>query len=99
MLFIVVSALTLCTIMHLVARHEADYGLPKTVLISAIVTVGGMLIELAIGPFVVPLMIAFTLWALHHFCYLTWRTSGIVTAIYSLSMIGLQLCYMAFTHK
>lgn len=88
---IAISTLLLCVIMFLVARHEADYSLPKVLMISAGISISSLLLTLALGLLAIPLIIGLTIWALHEFCYLRWSRAAIVTGIYIVCQIGLSM--------
>jgi hypothetical protein len=88
---IAISALLLCVIMFVVARHEADYSLPKVLMVSAGISIVSLLLSMAIGLLAVPVIIGLTMWALHEFCFLRWSRAAIVTGIYIACQIGISL--------
>ena len=95
MLGIILSAVILCVIMYVVARHEAEYSLPVVLMVCAGLAVCNLFLSLLPVLIALPLMIGLMMWALHQFCYLRWKTSGIVTAIYISCQIVLGLALAA----
>ena len=98
MLGILISAASLCIIMYLVARHEADYSLPKVILIAAGLAIINFILSVAIGQLIsLPIMLGLTVWALHQFCYLRWSMAAVVTGIYIVVQIALGMLFAGLT--
>ena len=88
MIGIITSAGLLCLIMYIVARHEADYSLPKVILISVGLAACNLVLSLTIGALLaLPILVGLTVWALHQFCYLRWGMASIITGIYIVCQI------------
>lgn len=83
-----ISAFFLCVILFLVARHEADYSLPKVIIISLGLTLVNMVFSIAAGLWVFPVVLFTTAWCVQKFCYLEWGKASIVSALYVLCMLG-----------
>ena len=75
------GALLVC-IMYALARHEADYSFPKVLLLMVILTAGGGLLAVPLGPLVIPVIFGGMIWALHQFFYLRWSKAALITVIY-----------------
>ena len=83
---IAAKALVLCLILFLVARHEADYSFLKVAMITAAIGLGTMLIDVLcrphIGWFALLPVIAFVMFILMKFCWISLTKAAIVTVIF-----------------
>jgi hypothetical protein len=92
MLQIIISALILCTVIFLIARHEAEISLPVILMITVGVSVVGAVLGVILSPLVgLVVSLGLLTWALYRFCYLPWPKAGIVTVIYLITNIGLSV--------
>jgi hypothetical protein len=89
---IIISALILCTVIFLIARHEAEISLPVILMITVGVSFVGALLGVILSPLVgLVVSLGLLTWALYRFCYLPWPKAGIVTVIYLITNIGLSV--------
>ena len=79
---IFISAGILALIMHIVAKHEADYSFVRVVLVAFGLFVANTVAGAILGNFAILVMFFATAWALQQFCYLRWGMAFVVTAIY-----------------
>ena len=88
-----ISAILLCMIMYLVARHEAEYSFPIVMMVAVGLNIALMFLQFAPPLVALVSMLSLTVWALHQFCYLRWSMAGIVTAIYMVCqlLVGMAL--------
>lgn len=92
MLEIIISAVILCAVIYLIARHEAEISLPIILIITVGVSMAGAVLSLLLGPWIgLLLTLALLSWALYRFCYLPWPKAVIVTVVYLITNIGLSL--------
>ena len=89
---IFVQAFILCTILYVVARHEADYSFSKVAMVSAGITLGSTVIEALVtkylGPFTILPVLAFVAFMIMTFCWTSLRKSILVVVIYSLAHVA-----------
>ena len=79
----IINAAILSIIMYAVAKHEADYEFSKIAIISIFVSICNFVVSLLISPIAGLLVtVIVTLLALRLFCYIGWKTSGIITGIF-----------------
>ena len=84
--FIVVQALTICVLLYLFARHEADYSFSSVVLVTIGIILGNFFIGLGffkyIGPFAIIPIFFFTTFMLVKFSWVSWPKGMLITLLY-----------------
>lgn len=83
---IIAKALVLCLILYLVARHEADYSFHKVAMVTAAIGLGTLLIDVLcrphIGWFALLPVVAFVMFMLMKFCWISFLKAALVTVIF-----------------
>ena len=96
MLGALLNAAILSMIMHAVAKHEADYEFNKIAIISIFVSICNFVVSLLINPIAGLLATTIvTLLALRLFCYIGWKTSGIITGIFVVVQLIIGMAFGA----
>jgi hypothetical protein len=109
---IALKALTLCGILFLVARHEADFEWSKVVLVTCGITLGNVFLELFLVPALAEYMpylvatavtflvaIAFMTFMLTHFCWVRLWKGVLVTILFMGFNMGLSWIGVIVTAK
>ena len=81
--------------LYLVARHEAELSLPKCLMIAVGVNVVTGLLGLVIGIYALAAGFTLAMWAIHQFLYVGWGKSAIVSAVYFISIVIVQVAWKA----
>ena len=89
---LLITSALLSTIMYLVAKHEADYSLPKVIIMTVGISICSLLATALAGPWVALIItLGVTVWALHQFCYLRWKMAWLITGIFIITQVIFNL--------
>jgi len=92
MIGILISALILMAALRVVARHDADFGFWKVLVIALTVSASTFVGALSgYLPFLIPVILSGLGWALCHFCYVSILQSVIVCSIWLAAQVGIGI--------
>ncbi len=98
LLALALNAGLLCLLIFAVARNEGDYSFPRVLLISLGMAMVGTVAGAFGGPWLAQLAVSGgTVWALRQFCYLSWKKSALVTALYLAARFALGFALSALS--
>lgn len=97
---IFIKAFVLCALLYLVARHEADFQFAKVAIVTAGITLGSFFIEVLlvdrIGLWTVFPIIAFILFMIVKFCWVSFWKGLVVTVLFMTFNIALAAAVQTF---
>ena len=99
MIGFVINALALAGLLHIFAKHEADYELGKIALVVGGLTILQIIMNFTLGILGLPVIFGATAWAVHQFCYVEWPKSFIVAALYIVVQVLIAIAFAALFHS
>ena len=104
---IVIEAAILRVILRLIAKHEADLSIPKTVMVTCGIIIGGFIVNMMVvasypnAGLLVQLLIDFVLavFLITTFCWVSWAKSLVIVFLYFMFHIGVTIGAMFIMFK
>lgn len=96
-----VNATILCTILYVVAKHEADFSFAKVAMVVAGIQLVAFLVQVflfdRIGWFTLAVSFVFTLLLVKQYCWLNMKKTLLVVVVFSLFQAGTKVGVTAIT--